>query len=85
MNGAPVEAPVLKLRTYFRLIARGSLPASEIKSISEQTAVCTMCGLCVGACPFSFNFVSMYKDLLAHANKLYPAASLGQLAVPEAI
>jgi ferredoxin len=85
MNGAPVEAPVLKLRRYFRMIARGSIPASEIKSIAEQTTVCTMCGLCVGACPFSFNFVSMYKDLLAHANKLYPAASLGKLAVPEAI
>jgi len=85
MEGAMVEAPVLKLRKYFRMVATGSLPASEVKSIAEQTAVCTMCGLCVGVCPFSFNFVDMYKDVLAYANKLYPAASLGQLAAPEAI
>jgi len=85
MNGAEVEAPVLKLKRYFRMVATGSLPASEVKSIVEQTAVCTMCGLCVGVCPFSFNFVEMYKDLLANANKLYPAASMRQLAAPEAL
>ena len=85
MDGALVEAPVLKLRRYFRMIAAGSLPASEVKSIVEQTAVCTICGLCAGACPFSFNFVDMYKDLLAYANKLYPKASLNQLVEPKAV
>jgi ferredoxin len=84
MAGAAVEAPVLKLRRYFRMVATGSLPASEVKSIAEQTAVCTLCGLCAGVCPFSFNFVDMYKDLLAYANKLYPAESVEQF-VPAAV
>jgi ferredoxin len=82
MEGAAVEAPVLKLRRYFKMVGTGSLPASEVKSIAEQTAVCMLCGLCTGVCPFSFNFVDMYKDLLAYANKLYPAASLTALATP---
>jgi ferredoxin len=85
MDGADVEAPVLKLRKYFRMVASGSLPASEIRSIVEQTAVCTMCGLCVGVCPFSFNFVDMYKWLLAYANKIYPTNSLGQRIAPQAV
>ena len=84
MDGAKVEAPVLKLRRYFRMVATGSLAAGEIKSIAEQTAVCTMCGLCVGVCPFSFNFVNMYKELLAYANKVYPISTLGQHAAPQA-
>jgi ferredoxin len=74
MAGAAVEAPVLKLRRYFKMIATGSLRASEVKSIAEQTAVCMLCGLCAGVCPFSFNFMDMYKELLAYANKLYPTA-----------
>jgi ferredoxin len=81
-GGAQVEAPVLKLKKYFRMIASGSLPMSEVKSIAEQTAACTMCGLCVGVCPFSFNFVDMYKELLAYANKVQPIASL---AAPKAL
>jgi ferredoxin len=85
MEGAAVEAPVLKLKRYFRMVATGSLLASEVKSIAEQTAVCTMCGLCAGVCPFSFNFVEMYKELLAYANKLYPTVSPGQLVVPETL
>jgi ferredoxin len=83
-SGAEVEAPVLKLKKYYKMIASGTLPISEVKSIAEQTAVCTMCGLCVGVCPFSFNFVNMYKDLLAYANKVHPISSLGQLAAPKA-
>lgn len=74
-NGAETEAPVLKLRKYFRKLATKSLSVAEIRSIAEQTAVCTLCCLCVGVCPFSFNFVDMYKDLLAYANKLYPPLS----------
>jgi ferredoxin len=82
-DGAKVEAPVFKLRRYFKMIAARSLPADEIKSIAEQTAACTMCGLCVGVCPFSFNFVDMFKDLLAYAKKLYPIPSLKQHAAPQ--
>jgi ferredoxin len=83
-GGARVEAPVLKLRRYYKMIASDTLPASEVKSIAEQTAVCTMCGLCVGVCPFSFNFVEMYKELLAYAGKVYPMSSLGKPAAPQA-
>jgi ferredoxin len=78
MNGAEIEAPVVKLRRYFRLIASGSMTASEVKSIAEQTAVCTMCGLCAGVCPFSFNFVDMYKDLLDNANKFSLGTTMEQ-------
>ena len=84
-DGLKVEAPVLKLRRYFKMVATKSLAASEIKLIAEQTAACTLCGLCVGVCPFSFNFVNMYKDLLTYASSLYPVASLRQLAASEAI
>jgi ferredoxin len=84
MDGSDVEAPVLKLRKYFKMIATKSLPASEIKLIAEQTAACTMCGLCVGVCPFSFNFVDMYKELLAYANKIYPLSSVKPLISPGA-
>jgi ferredoxin len=84
MDASDVEAPVLKLRRYFKMIATKSLPASEIKMIAEQTAACTMCGLCVGVCPFSFNFVDMYKELLAYANKIYPLPSMTPLVAPRA-
>ncbi len=82
MDGARVEAPVLKLRKYFRMVATGSLAAGEIKSIAEQTTVCTLCGLCAGVCPFSFNFVDMYKALLSYANKIYaiPAPQAAQVS-----
>ena len=82
MDGSDVEAPVLKLRRYFRMITTKSLPASEIKSIVEQTAACTLCGLCAGVCPFSFNFVDMYKELLAYANKIYPLSSVEHPIAP---
>jgi ferredoxin len=81
---ADIEAPVLKLRKYFGIVASRSLYPSEIRSIAEQTAVCTMCGLCVGVCPFSFNFVEMYKWLLAYANKLYPISS-ASMPVPQTV
>jgi ferredoxin len=84
-GGAEVEAPVLKLKRYFKKVASGSLAASEIKSIAEQTATCTMCGLCVGVCPFSFNFVSMYKELLAYANKVRSISPMIQHAAPKAL
>jgi ferredoxin len=85
MSGAKVEAPALKIRRYYKMIATRSLPASEIRSIAEQIAVCTMCGLCVGVCPFSFNFVDMYKELLAYANKVLPMPIIGELAAPHAV
>jgi ferredoxin len=84
-GGANTEAPVLKLRKYFKMVASRSLPPSEVRSIAEQTAVCTMCGLCVGVCPFSFNFVDMYKWLLAYANRIYPASSVGRAFAPRAV
>jgi ferredoxin len=83
-GGAGVEAPVLKLKRYYKMIAAGTLAASEIKFIAEQTAVCILCGLCVGVCPFSFNFVDMYKELLRYANRVYPISFPGQLAAPQA-
>jgi ferredoxin len=82
---AESEAPVVKLRRYFMMLAKKSLPASEVKSIAEQTTACTLCGLCVGVCPFSFNFVDMYKDLLAYAEKVHPTLLLEQHASPQAV
>jgi heterodisulfide reductase subunit D len=85
MSGVKLEAPVLKIRRYYKMIATRSLPASGIRSIAEQTAVCTMCGLCAGVCPFSFNFVDMYKELLAYANKVLPMPTTGELVAPHAL
>jgi ferredoxin len=81
-KGAGV-APVLKVRRYFKMIAAGSLTESEVKSIAEQTAACTMCGLCVAVCPFSFNFVDLYKELLAYASKVIPVPSVGGHTTPQ--
>ena len=73
------QAPVLKLRRYFKMMATGSLPPSEVESIADQVAACTMCGLCGAVCPFSFNFVDLYKELLAYARQGLPTARLRSL------
>ena len=75
-GGGKVEAPVLKLRRYSKMIANRSLPVSEVKALTEHIAACTMCGLCTGVCPFSFNFVDMYKELLLYASKVVPTTSM---------
>jgi Fe-S oxidoreductase len=80
MNVNSAVAPVLKVRRYFKMIAPGSLTANEVKSIAEHTAACTLCGLCAAVCPFSFNFVDLYEELLAYANKAVPVPSMGALS-----
>jgi ferredoxin len=72
------EAPIFKLKRFYKMIATRSLTADEVRSIAEQTAQCTMCGLCGGVCPFSFNFVDLYKELLAYASKAIPVPSMGK-------
>jgi len=67
------EAPALKLRKYLRKIREGSLSLDEKKKIVELMCVCTLCGLCVGVCPYSFRFVDVYKDLLERVGKMYSA------------
>jgi len=84
-SGGKVEAPVLKLRRYFKMLENRSLPASEVKALTEHITACTMCGLCTGVCPFSFNFIDMYKELLAYASKINPPSPLGQKLAPQAI
>jgi NAD-dependent dihydropyrimidine dehydrogenase PreA subunit len=70
------QSPIVKLKKYFKAIATRSLTGEEIRSIGEQTALCTMCGLCAGVCPFSFDFVGMYKELLAYIGRAVPVTSL---------
>jgi ferredoxin len=79
-----IEAPVFKLKRFYKMIATRSVTADEIKSIAQQTAQCTMCGLCGGVCPFSFNFVDLYKELLAYASKGIPVPSMGKHSAPQA-
>lgn len=69
-NGDKMEAPVIKLRKYYQIHRSRKLTPSEIRYVSEQMAVCAQCDLCAGVCPFSFNFVPMYQDMLAHALKM---------------
>lgn len=69
-NGNKMEAPVVKLRKYYQIHRSRKLTPSEIRYLSEQMAVCTQCNLCAGVCPFSFNFVVMYQDMLAHSQQL---------------
>jgi ferredoxin len=69
-NGDKMEAPVVKLRKYYQIHRSRKLTPSEIRYVSEQMAVCAQCNLCSGVCPFSFNFVPMYQDMLAHALKM---------------
>ena len=65
------EAPALKLRKYLKKIHEGSLSLDEKKKIVELMCVCTLCGLCVGVCPYSFRFVDVYRELLEQVNKMY--------------
>ena len=84
-GGGKVEAPVLKLRRYFKMIENRFLPINEVQALTEHITACTMCGLCTGVCPFSFNFIDMYKELLAYARKINPTPTLVQNVSPKAI
>jgi Na+-translocating ferredoxin:NAD+ oxidoreductase RnfC subunit len=35
-------------------------------------ATCTECNLCAGVCPFSFNYVAMYRQMLEEAKQITP-------------
>lgn len=72
------EAPALKLRKYLKKLATEDLSVEEKKKIVEDVYVCTLCGLCVGVCPYSFNFVDLYKKLLAQVNELYAQIRVGK-------
>jgi ferredoxin len=69
-NGNIMEAPVIKLRKYYEIQRSRKLTPSEVRYVSEQMAVCAQCNLCAGVCPYSFNYVAMYYDMLAHAQEL---------------
>lgn len=77
-NGREEEAPALKLRKYLKKLATEDLSVEEKKKIVEDVYVCTLCGLCVGVCPYSFNFVDLYKTLLAQVNELYAQIRAGK-------
>ena len=65
------DAPALKLRKYLKRLSAKGVGIDETKQIVEDIYVCTLCGLCVGVCPYSFNFVDLFKSLLTRVNKLY--------------
>lgn len=65
------DAPALKLRKYLKRLSAKGVGVDEMKQIVEDIYVCTLCGLCVGVCPYSFNFVDLAKSLLTRVNKLY--------------
>lgn len=67
-GGQPVEAPALKVRQGLsRLRKSGS--RSEAKRLTEEMYACTLCGLCVGVCPYSFRHHDLYTTLLAQVNR----------------
>ena len=66
------QAPLFSLRRYSKMLADKSVPAAEIKSLTERLEACRFCGLCVAVCPFSFNFVDLRKRLISLTNELRP-------------
>jgi len=71
-NKDPMEAPVLKLRKYYQIRRSRKLTPTEVRYVSEQMATCTECNLCAGVCPFSFNYVAMYRQMLEEAKQITP-------------
>jgi len=71
-NRDPMEAPVLKLRKYYQIRRTRKLTPTEVRYVSEQMATCTECNLCAGVCPFSFNYVAMYRAMLDDAKQIAP-------------
>lgn len=63
------DAPNQKLKNL-RQIMEGSLTINELKDVVEDTYVCSFCGLCVGVCPYSFDHVNLYKELLGQVDEL---------------
>ncbi|MGA1975058.1 MAG: 4Fe-4S dicluster domain-containing protein [Conexivisphaerales archaeon] len=72
-NKDPMEAPVLKLRKYYQIRRTRKLTEPEIRYVSEQMATCTECNLCAGVCPFSFNYMAMYRAMLEDAKQIAPS------------
>jgi ferredoxin len=73
-NKDPMEAPVLKLRKFYQIRRTRKLTQAEVRYVSEQMAVCTQCNLCSGVCPFSFNYVAMYAQMLKDVKQIAPSA-----------
>jgi ferredoxin len=71
LGGREEDAPSVKLRKYLKRLAGKELSVAELKKVVEDVYVCTLCGLCVGVCPYSFPYVDFYRDVLAHVNSLY--------------
>ncbi|HOQ98867.1 MAG TPA: (Fe-S)-binding protein [Anaerolineae bacterium] len=64
----PEEAPALKVRRYLRTLQKGT-SRQQLKAVAEDVYACTLCGLCVGICPYSFRHYDLYMALLAEANE----------------
>lgn len=67
-GGQPVEAPALKVRQGLNRLRQGGSQA-ELKHLAEEMYACTLCGLCVGVCPYSFRHYDLYTTLLAQVNR----------------
>jgi NAD-dependent dihydropyrimidine dehydrogenase PreA subunit len=67
-GGQPVEAPALKVRQGLNRL-RKSGSRAEAKRLTEEMYACTLCGLCVGVCPYSFRHYDLYTTLLAQVNR----------------
>lgn len=76
------DAPSLKLRKYLKMLATQKLSLNEVKKVAEDVYVCTLCGLCVGVCPYSFPYVSLYRDVLKYVNSLYRNVEMPKVTPP---
>ncbi len=72
----PEEAPALKVRRYLKAFKKGASPQT-LKAMAEDVYACTLCGLCVAVCPYSFRHYELYTALLAEANKATERKSAG--------
>ncbi|OKY78013.1 MAG: Fe-S oxidoreductase subunit, GlpC family [Candidatus Methanohalarchaeum thermophilum] len=58
------EAPAYKVRRYLDKVSSGKIPKEELKTQIEDVYVCSLCGLCVGVCPYSYDHVDLYLEVL---------------------
>lgn len=68
-NEKPEYAPSLKVRRYLSAFKKGA-PPKELRSMIEEVYDCTLCGLCVSVCPYSFRHYDLYMEMLTQANSL---------------
>jgi ferredoxin len=74
-NDRDEDAPALKVRKYLSEMKNG-VPLEKMKQMTEDIYTCSLCGLCVGVCPYSFRHYDLYTTLLGQVKKYWEEAHL---------